>query len=300
MLWRLHLKPSPTPPNTHSKVVEFCFNNNIAGIGWAVEKNPISVAEYEKLARSKYNSRPSSVNFASKPVIGEFIWARDRIGQYYLGKIESDWYYSDNLYHLALDIPNQRKCSWLLIGNEQNVPGKIVASFRSRRTFQSIATSTDDSSMENFSAWRFNNNSKSSKIDTFNHIPNAHTFFQMVSSFDCEDLVGLYLQRQYGYCLIPSSCKLDTAAYEYLLKDPDTGHSIGVQVKQGKNSLDNSLSKSADKVFLFTTQGSIKSVDENVTVIQPEDIFAFVIKNENLIPDNIKKWLSFKQHLNIK
>lgn len=117
----------------------------------------------------------------------------------------------------------------------------------------------------------------------------------MISSYDCEDLVGLYLQSQYGYCLIPSSCKIDTSAYEYLLKDPETGESVGVQVKQGKNSLDNSLSKSADKIFLFTTQGSVSPVDENVTVIQPEDLFVFVMTNENLIPDSIKMWLYFKQ-----
>ncbi|KAA6439556.1 hypothetical protein FEM33_11790 [Dyadobacter flavalbus] len=79
------------------------------------------------------------------------------------------------------------------------------------------------------------------------------------------------------------------------MKDPETGESVGVQVKQGKNSLDNSLSKSADKIFLFTTQGSVSPVDENVTVIQPEDLFVFVMTNENLIPDSIKMWLYFKQ-----
>lgn len=295
MLWRLHLKPSPTPPNTHLQVVDYCFKNNIAGIGWPVEKFPSSVTEYQELAKKRYDSKPSSVNFASKPLIGEYIWARDRVGQYYLGKIMSDWYYSDNQDHLDLDIPNQRKCNWLIIGNEQNVPGKIVASFRARRTFQSIATSSDDSAMEEFSAWRFNNLPESGRNNQNIKLPDVHTFFQMVSSYDCEDLVGLYLQRQYGYCLIPSSCKIDTFAYEYLLKDPETGESVGVQVKQGKNSLDNSLSKSADKIFLFTTQGSVSPVDENVTVIQPEDLFVFVTRNANLIPDSVKMWLHFKQ-----
>lgn len=55
---------------------------------------------------------------------------------------------------------------------------------------------------------------------------------------------------QYGFYLIPSSCKQDTAAFEYLLKNPTTGQSINVQVKPGKNCLDNSLSKSANKIFL--------------------------------------------------
>jgi hypothetical protein len=67
------------------------------------------------------------------------------------------------------------------------------------------------------------------------------------------------------------------------------------QAKDTRKAQLNTLSKSADKIFLFTTQGSVSPVDGNVTVIQPEDLFVFVTRNANLIPDSVKMWLHFKQ-----
>ena len=154
---------------------------------------------------------------------------------YYLGRITGAWRYSDSPEDLELDIPNQIPCEWIKIGNEENVPGKIIACFRPSRTFQAIR----DAKMEDFSKWLFNQKSQKNhyEIDIdFSNSRNiaASDFFKLVSADDCEDIVGLYLQVQENYFLIPSTCKPDTAGYEFILKHKVTKKTAAVQVKQGQ------------------------------------------------------------------
>ena len=67
----------------------------------------------------------------------DFIWTRNG-SIYYLGKVEGNWFYTNDLNSTELDIPNQIFCKWTAIGNEEKVPGKIVASFRAPKSFQKI------------------------------------------------------------------------------------------------------------------------------------------------------------------
>jgi hypothetical protein len=288
MLWRLHIRPDPKNGKTHRDVINYCINNRVAGIGWPVKTNVLSPTEYEREAKSEYGSRVASVNFANDPEIGDYIWARDKEGCYYLGCIKGNWYYSNDPIHLELDIPNQRPCEWIRIGNEDNVPGKIVACFRPARTFQAIR----DSVMENFSTWAF-----SRRIDG-NHLVewlskqpiNAITFFRSIKDDDCEDIVGLYLQKIKGYCLIPSSCKLTTIGHEYILKHPITSRSAVVQVKQGVATLDERLLGKADHVFLFSTEGVVATESANITILNANELFNFTCQNKNLLPSRMDYW----------
>ncbi|OJV22430.1 hypothetical protein [Dyadobacter sp. 50-39] len=289
MLWRLHIRPDPKNGKTHDDVVSYCTENHVAGIGWPVAGNILTPSDYERAARSKYGVRVASIPFAYNPVIGEYIWARDKNGKYYLGRIRGNWFYSNDPLHLELDIPNQRACEWVRIGNEENVPGKIVACFRPAKTFQAIR----DPQMEEFSKWAF------SRVPSSNFLTewlkeqriDKKTFFNFIKADDCEDIVGLYLQKVKGYCLIPSSCKKATIGHEFILKHSITSQTAVAQVKQGGVELDERLRGNANHVFLFSTEGVVTSDSNDITVLTADELFDFVCQNKNLLPSRMDYWL---------
>lgn len=293
MLWRLHLRPSPKNGKTHNDVVKYCIDNHIAGIGWPVPGNPQNPVEYEHAAMSTYGKHVASIPFAKSPSKGDFIWARDKNGRYYLGLIKGDWFYSYDAVHVDLDIPNQRLCDWVEIGNEEYVPGKIVACFRPAKTFQPVR----DRLMEEFSTWIYTNRgqarSDATVFDKSGMTKSA--FFKLIGADDCEDVVGLYLQKVKSYCLIPSSCKQNTIGYEFVMKHADTGQSAVAQVKQGHVSLDDRLNDSADHIYLFSTDGIVNSISDKITVLTVDELFDFVLLNRMLLPKRIEYWFSIFQ-----
>ncbi|SKC19639.1 hypothetical protein [Dyadobacter psychrophilus] len=291
MLWRLHIRPDPKNGKTHDDVVDYCIKNNISGIGWPVSEEVKSPSEYEQAVRKKYNGSVPSVIFANKPVPGEYIWARDLNGKYYLGCIKSDWFYSNDPLHIELDIPNQRECEWIEIGSEENIPGKIIACFRPAKSFQAI----HEPLMHQFTKWAFSREIDRNKFETdltSEGITEA-TFFKFIGADDCEDVVGLYLQKIKGYCIIPSSCKPATIGYEFILKHSITSQTAVAQVKQGNVGLDERLRGIADHIYLFSTNGKVQADSDDVTVLSASELFYFVCKHRNILPSRINYWLDF-------
>ncbi|GAB3040130.1 hypothetical protein [Spirosoma pulveris] len=271
--------------------MNYCIQNDVAGIGWPVTSKPASPSDYVDLVKKTYGRATAAVAFATKPQPGHLIWTRSRNGEYYLGRIDDeqgDWRYSDKPLHLDLDIPNQRGCHWIYVGNEANVPGKIVACFRPVNAFQAIR----DPEMERYSRWLYANPKGSLEIDTSdNRTIDPTAFFKMISADECEDIVGLYLQKIRGYCLIPSTSKRETIGYEFILHHGETGQTAAVQVKQGSVALDERLKNVADRIFLFSTQGAASVTASNVEVLSIQELYAFLSKHEYLLPKKIRYWL---------
>ncbi|MBO0932582.1 hypothetical protein [Fibrella aquatilis] len=287
MLWRLHIKPDWSKGKTRDDVINYCITNKVAGIGWPVNIVPQSAQEYELAALAEYKSRCSAIAFAKKISIGHFIWTRDGHGNYYLGRVVGAWFYCNKEECNDLDIPNQIPCDWMEVGLDEKVPGKIVACFRSPRTLQSIED--EDKSMLQQSAWIFGSNTKDELLlHATRQELNAKDFFRLISSEDCEDVVGLYLQKMKGYCIIPSSCKKDTVGHEFILKHSETFELALVQVKQGKVPLSNKSLGKADHIFLFTTEGYASSESSNVTILSADELFSFVKQYERLLPEKIR------------
>ncbi|TAE83530.1 MAG: hypothetical protein EAZ74_00680 [Alphaproteobacteria bacterium] len=289
MLWRLHIKPRPKDGKTHDDVIKYCMTNNIAGIGWAVDEQPKNLDHYISLAKAKHKGSPASIAFAHKPKSGDHIWTRDKNGIYYLGKVTGEWNYQFTEEAHQLDIPNQIPCAWKKIGNEEHVPGKVIACFRASRAFQAIP----DDDVERFSSWLYVNNGTDTPLTDKPHI-DLGSLFKMIGSHDCEDLVGLYVQFHYDYMLIASSCKRnDTIAYEYILKHKSNGKTAIAQVKQGYVPLDERLKETADEVFLFSLSGNIPTQSDKIKTISPEDLIDFCVKHPEILPDKIKNWLKY-------
>lgn len=313
-VWRVHLRSAAKNGRTKSDVVNYCVDNNIVGLGWplGVGLVPESADDYDSLARKRYGKKVASVRFAQlfrkiSPEIDHLIWVRGTYekrgagsvgseGKYYLGRIIGPWHYSEEQEHLDLDIPNQAECLWTEVGSEERVPGKVRACFRPRGTMQEIKTNLD---LKQYIAWLFNQGiAESGMHDEYlirdvsrPTVDNAKTFFSLVDNDDCEDIVGVYLQKEKGYIFLPGSQQRDTQGTEYFLKDPKTGETVAVQVKQGKVDLLNNLGSHNGPVYLFSTEGRVRESNDNINRLSPEELFDFVRSNLDILPDRITNWL---------
>lgn len=288
-IWRIHLKASS---QAGVDPRHLCLNKGIVGVGWQIhyKTNPVSWEEYLETAKGDYGDTSwwTALNAMKNRIqIDDLIWTRDWHGNYFLGRITSDWLYETSDDCANADIVNVRKCEWHKIGTEEAVPGKIVSSFRPARTVQAIYGET----VYNFSQITYNKKNKSNfyKIDDLS----GKDIFALLSADDCEDALAIYLQVIHDYHIVPSSCKNDTMTYEYELKHRKTGKSAVVQVKSGETSLNiDDYSKLDTDIYLFATSGQYYgNAKPNITTIAPEVIRNFLYKHTHLLPDKMKIWI---------
>lgn len=145
----------------------------------------------------------------------------------YLAQFTGPWEYRDDPVLDDLDLTNIRPARIENLGGETEVPGAAVRLFS---TQEQAFCAVSDPCAARYSAltwarrtgqpydWRL---SLDEILDT------------LLSPFDVQDLVAAYLQAERAWLLSPSRLSDSTAAYEYVLRDPATGHSHAVQVKTG-------------------------------------------------------------------
>jgi len=290
-VWRINLKPgaaSGIDPR------QLCLQKGIVGVGWQIDYNnePISWETYETEATKIYYEKgdkswwPAINAIHNRIKQDDLIWTRDWQGIYYVGRITSDWYYDTHKDCEQADMINVRKCDWQKIGTVEAVPGKIVNSFIPARTVQRVMGNT----IEIFSKYTFN---KVSGNDIYKiNLPENSNIFSLLSSDDCEDILGLYLQLKEDYLIVPSSCKSDTMNYEYELRHKDTGDKAVVQVKNGQVDLHtDDFCNINSIVFLLTTKGQyLGERHENIHFVDPTKMENFVYDNLDIMPDKIRNW----------
>jgi len=288
-IWRIHLKPGSAQ---EVEPRQLCMDKGIVGVGWQIDYKtiPVSWDEYSKTAEDvhDYGAWRAALNaMKNRMQINDLIWTRDLQGNYFLGRITSDWFYETSSECAKADIVNVRKCEWHKIGTVEAIPGKIISSFRAARTVQII----DDETVCDFSKLIYNQKSGNKIYETEGLL--GGDIFSLLSADDCEDALAVYLQVMCDYLLIPSSCKKDTMTYEYELKNKRTGKNAVVQVKSGSTPLNvDDYSKLNADVFLFATCGQYSgSAKTNVMTIDPEVIRKFLYEHTNLLPDKMKIWI---------
>ncbi len=289
-IWRINLKTAGESPR------KFCLERNIVGVGWPVDDQakPLTWQEYYDLARELYYNRTerdkgwwSAVNALKDGMcVGDLIWTRDKQGVYYVGRITSDWRYESFEDFKTADVVNVRTCEWYKAGTVEAIPGKVVNSFIPPRTVQRIA----DEQVRIYSMYLFNKlaNTETYEIEELK----SPDIFSLLSSEDCEDILGLYLQKEKGYLLIPSSCKSATMNYEYELIHHKTGEKAVVQVKNGREDLcTDDFSNINSRVFLWTTKGKyLGDLHSAIHCLEPRVMEEFVFANVDILPNKIRNW----------
>lgn len=295
-IWRIHLKAAAQVGVDQRKL---CLDKGIVGVGWQVEydSGPVLWEYYFMAASLKYGARNWKIALTAikhRIQIDDLIWTRDWNGSYFIGRITSDWYYDTSPECSAADIVNVRSCEWRRVGTDEAVPGKIVSSFRAPRTVQVI---NDPSSYE-FSRVIYNTRSSTNFFLLASVV--GQDIFSLLSPNDCEDALAIYLQVRFKYFIIPSSCKFDTMAYEFELKNSESGKSAVAQVKTGWTTLNRDDYQNLEvDIFLFATcgiyYGALKS---NIFVISPETIRLFLFEHTILLPEKIKTWVELSRSVN--
>ena len=202
--------------------------------------------------------------------------------------ITGDWEYRDNEENLQADIVNIRPVKLYKVGTR--VAGKIINSFIPRKTVQQIHNTT----ALLFSQIVYN------KCSGCNHyeinMGKNIDIFSLLSAEDLEDVVGLYLQLERDYALIPSSRgrRDDTIKYEYELLNKK-GEKAFVQTKSGNIIINPDDYKESDgKYFLFSPAGYKYEVKSDTIETLPKSIIEeFLKKYKERLPLNIKVWLNF-------
>ena len=290
-IWRLNIK---TAAKRGVNPRRFCLDRNILGVGWQVSQpGVVEWDDYIAEARDKYKTKGRSFSVAinalkNRMEVGDLCWTRDHDGTYYLGKITSGWRYENTKENLDADVVNVRSCLWHKVGTVDVVPGKVVNSYISGSTVQRV----NGKNIRRYSQFLANQKIEGEKYELEE---STDDFLSLLSSDDCEDVVALYMQKKYGFMTIPSSCKSDTAAYEYVMKHPETGEKAVAQVKHGNVDLNRDNYGSLDAVVFLLTTGGIYTGTERpgIHCLEPGMILKFAKDNYNLMSDRVQNWMRF-------
>ena len=294
-VWRLNIK---TAASVGVDPLMFCINYNILGVGWAIEHDgDVDWDTYYKIAMEVYYKKgdkgwwPAVNALKNRMSANDLCWTRDSCGIYYLGRIVGNWVYCGDKNYREADVVNIRQCDWKKVGEIDSVPGKVVNSFIPSRTVQAV----DNESVRLYSQYLFNSLSQ----HAYYPLPALSAdLFTLIASEDCEDLVGLFLQEK-GYRIIPSSCKADTASYEFVMKHTETGKSAITQVKQGNIKLNiDDYSRHQSEVYLFTSHGEYYGgPSSNVHCIAPHELKAFAFNKREIMSDRLNTWMTLIEQL---
>lgn len=288
-------------------VAKFCRENHVIAMGWILDDNTRAILKknptfdnFCELADNYYEGYSSVRRMAKEVMINDIVWMKDG-GQYYFARIDkrSEWKFDFSEEALKLDASNQRSnIYWEKVGDESSVPGCLTTGFIRGSTFQRI----NKSGLSEFSQMLYNmkvSDKEGYRYDRPNISLNAKDFWNLLQPDDAEDLLCMWLYKEKGYIVIPSTNKKSTELYECVLIDPkaeDNNH-IYIQVKKGNVDIDASAYNKLDgEVYFLTTEGKVINDNKpNYHVVNPNKIYEFAIDpvNKTLIPKGIAYWIKF-------
>jgi len=291
-VWRIHIKNDVADGYNRSDLLDFCLKEKLIGVGWGdirTRKNDeTEIREQAQVYAPDVTPAIKALNAMRKMKTGDLIWTR-LDSTYYLCKVTNLWENSKPKdMHYKLDIPNYVEAEWIKIGMEQDVPGKVVSSFRPPASAQSI------SGVEAISMYFWNVYSKKKDYPIKKENIDIWT---VLSAEAIEELVLLYLQVEKNYYIYSSTVKYAFPLYECLLVNKEGKHAYP-QVKTGNDTLNadnymNALDFDTEaEVYLFATSEGYKSNgNKHVHFLYRRDLETFVKKNKELLPKLTKYWI---------
>jgi hypothetical protein len=285
-VFRLHVRPGGASI-TLQEVFQHCVNNHVLGVGWPVDHPPHDWNSYLRRSRKKYKTVATVSYLHDKVSRGDLIWTRDPHGNYFLARVRSEWEYDPTRKAKHADIVNIVRCEIRGVQIDE-VPGKIVACFRARRTVQRISDPTSTA----YSQILWNSLSTKNKV-RLTKSEDQRDIFSCLDDLTTEDIVLIYLQNK-GWLLIPQSRQKDTKGHEFVLIHRRTKKRALVQVKTGNSHINRDWSKSQEDVFLFQPNSSFDGcLSRNTKIISPKSIRTFMTRQPDLLPRHVKRWLDF-------
>ncbi len=293
-IYRIHLKPQNDKKENPFK---FCKQKSIVGIGWPLNKENLekfkkesNFENYKKLVLEQYNKDTGlkkAINCYSEIEKDDLIWARDRDNIFYICRVTGKWEYSYENDNKVNDIFSYFPVEYVKVGTVEEVPGKVVNSFRPNATLQRI----HGESIFEMTKKIYNKKSNNKLYE----IKKIEDFLNFLLPEDVEEIVSLYLQLEKNYLIYTSTNKIDTAKYEFVMISRDGKEKCYTQVKTGNIKLDPedyiNLTENNVKVYLFTLEGYKRENINNVICLKKEEILDFIKNNKEILPSRIKYWM---------
>lgn len=257
---------------------------------------------------------------------GDFVWTRSN-GIYYVAEIPDTpekLFHFDTSYEAAkYDCSAQLKgIKWKKIGKEDSVPGSISTYTKNRASIVKV-DNTEVRVKQDGILYTYTSLFSGLSTGRFNeiHFNDKNMFFKFIGYSALEDLVALWLYDKFNYVTIPSTNKISTEKYEFVLVDGSrdiqdrylNNKKIYIQVKNRDILLNSKeycdLLKSEDEeVWLVTIYGEIDG-DSNKKIAcyfyddseicektyEVDELLDFALDplKASLLPDSIKKWTKF-------
>lgn len=270
----------------------YCIKNNLVAIGWGFENEPeIKLDEYKKRVEEKFgkdrNFKISYNNFLNLNK-DDFVWVEINARDYRLGKIQEKY----DKYSIVKDKEKCRmgltkKCMWKKI-NFNDVPGEVINSCAQRGCTLIQKHNLDD--FKEYFEYLY---------DKCNYNNTCILDYKKLLHYDdLEDLLGLYLQKEKGYFIIPSTNKSSTKLIEYELRRKNNGkiEKSCVQCKMGTSIVEDDIFKDEEfkdyKIYISTINNdNYDNKRDNVKTIYTDDLWNWAKDNKELLPERIQKYI---------
>jgi hypothetical protein len=222
----------------------------------------------------------------------DLVWTRDRLGRYWLGRIEGPWRFDGRDEAYSWDLNNVRPCRWLAEPlRDFEIPGSVVRNFAGtgeslRRIKQQAATRITEM------LWHRSTDPNW----PWPALAPDEVITDLMDPIDVEDLVLLWLQAE-GWLLLPSSRMHDTPVYEAALRHHDDGRLGVVSLKSGASSPVpiRALREAAQDAaaFAYSTHDAYTDppADHGVVQIDRRTLVDFMAKRPELLPPRVTQWL---------
>lgn len=290
-VWRIHLKNDIAEGYTRQDLFDFCMKEKLIGVGWGEINTRINSEKAIRKQAELYDVQTPAIkalNAMRQMKLNDLIWTYVN-NDYYLCRVIGLWENSKpSDIHNKLDISNYVNVEWLKIGMEQNVPGKVLNSFRPSSSAQKI-NDVEDISMYIWNKYSNNNTYQIQKTDI--------NIWSVLSPEAIEEIVLLYLQAEMGYHIYSSTVKYAFPIYECQMVN-NSGKKAYPQVKSGAvtlNANDYMTAIEEDptaEVYLFaTSEKYIKNNCSNIHFLYKKELENFIRQKPNLIRKLTFYWI---------
>ncbi len=289
--------PDKFETNKTSRARKFCFDEGWTGIGWGLPNIFSRLSDAEKYLASlnaiPKNELPfpfidasgSCKALAFDMKIGDFVWCRTDKNSYYVGRVCGPWEYHFEGKFADFDLYQVRKCDWHFAGPSDLIPGRIKNAFAGPgMAISRMKTESDAALFASELIWEIKTGEAPSRQNWL-----GDSILPVVGHDELEDIVGLYLQMELGWYIVPTTAKFATPHTEFVLRNR-AGQRAYLQVKSGKKKVEFptlELSEDIDNFFVFyptLSDSEVVGLNTKIKAIKPQAIEEFIRLNRVLLP----------------
>lgn len=300
-VWRIHIKNDIAKGYTRKDLLSFCLKEKLIGVGWGEIKTRLNDETIIRQEASIYAPDEmagiKALNAMRKMKLDDLIWTR-LDGVYYLCRVTGLWENSSPKdIHYKLDISNYVNVEWLEIGHEQDIPGKVISSFRPAASAQAV------NGVEAISMYMWNKYTGTSR---YNVTKGNLDIWSVLSAEAIEELVLLYLQVEKGYHIYSSTVKFAFREYECQLVNREGKHAYP-QVKSGNDSLSADdymdafkYDKNAEVYLFATSENYTFNKCKQVHFLYRKELEMFINRYQIMLPKLTQYWIDLCEGFNRK